>query len=74
MSNTNGTEVRLKVEGMSCDHCVGRVRKALSDTPGVLEATVDLDRCSATVRTSREVPPAQLIAAVEKAGYSARAA
>lgn len=74
MSSANGNEFTLKVEGMSCGHCVGRVQKALADTPGVLEATVDLDRGSAKVRTSGNVPPAQLIAAVEKAGYSARAA
>lgn len=74
MSNANGNEITLKVEGMSCGHCVGRVQKALADTPGVLEASVDLEQGRATVHAAGEVDAAQLISAVEKAGYTAHAA
>ena len=29
------------IEGMSCDHCVARVEKALSEVPGVKKAKVN---------------------------------
>lgn len=74
MSNPNGSEYTLKVEGMSCGHCVGRVQKALADTPGVLEASVDLEQGSAKIRAIADIDAARLISAVEKAGYSARPA
>lgn len=74
MSNANGNEFTLKVEGMSCSHCVGRVQKALADTPGVLEASVDLENGSATVRAAAEVDAAKLISAIDKAGYTAHPA
>lgn len=65
-------ELTFKVEGMSCSHCVNRVRKALGETPGVLEATVDLDTGRASVRATEGVEPAQLVSAVAKAGYEAQ--
>lgn len=74
MSNANGNEHVLKVEGMSCGHCVSRVQKALADTPGVLEAAVDLDAGQATIRVAEGVDTAQLISVIENAGYTAQAA
>jgi copper chaperone len=35
-------KVVLSVEGMSCSHCENRVKKALSELPGVSEVTVSL--------------------------------
>ncbi|MDH3969085.1 MAG: cation transporter, partial [Rhodospirillales bacterium] len=36
--------IRLKVEGMTCQHCVKAVREALSSVPGVDQvAEVDLE-------------------------------
>ncbi len=67
-------EVVLKVEGMTCGHCVGRVQKALDTAPGVVAAKVDLASATATVRIGAGVETAVLVAAVEKAGYAARAA
>lgn len=34
----------LKVSGMSCDHCVNRVKSFLGDVEGVEEVRVDLAR------------------------------
>lgn len=45
-----GEEVTLKVEGMSCKHCSGKVEKGLRDMDGVLSADVDLDRKEAKIR------------------------
>lgn len=32
----------LKINGMSCEHCVGSVKKALEEVPGLSGVTVDL--------------------------------
>ncbi|MGE0799872.1 MAG: heavy metal translocating P-type ATPase [Lautropia sp.] len=61
--------IELAVEGMTCASCVGRVEKALEAVPGVVEATVNLATERATVRGV--VAVADLVAAVDKAGYEA---
>ena len=73
---TDGAEnkVTLKVEGMTCGHCVGRVQKALDTTPGVHAAKVDLESGSAEIRFGAETDTAKLIGVVEAAGYTAQAA
>lgn len=64
--------VKLKIDGMTCAGCVNAVRRVLSTNPAVTGVTVDLQAGSATVETARAVDPAQLVAAVEDAGYDAR--
>ncbi len=60
----------LKVEGMSCMHCSGRVTKALEELDGVTKAVVSLDEKSATVEyDDSKVDVSKLKAAVEDAGY-----
>ncbi len=63
--------VELKVEGMTCASCVGRVERALKAVPGVSDAVVNLATERATVRGRASAD--QLIAAVRNAGYEARA-
>ncbi|WP_164961983.1 heavy metal translocating P-type ATPase [Rubrivivax sp. JA1026] len=65
-------ETRLKVEGMSCASCSGRVERALTRLPGVLSASVNLATETATVQALSTLPVPALVAAVEKAGYGAR--
>ncbi len=59
---------RLTIEGMSCNHCVGRVTSALSRVPGVSSAKVDLATKSAVVEGT-DLADAPLAAAVAEAGY-----
>lgn len=66
--------VTLKVEGMTCGHCVGRVQKALESAPGVVEAKVDLDAGTAEVRFGAGADAAGLSEIVTEAGYPAQAA
>ena len=62
--------IQLKVEGMTCMHCVAAVRKALAAVDGVEEVVdVSLDAGSATVRGNARSD--ELIAAVKQAGYTA---
>lgn len=66
--------VVLKVEGMTCGHCVARVQKALDAAPGVDAAKVDLESGTAEIRFGAGTDTAKLIGVVEAAGYSAQAA
>ncbi len=59
---------KIKIEGMSCGHCVARVKAALSALPGVTRADVDLASKTATVEGA-DVPDDELKAAVADAGY-----
>ncbi len=62
----------LRIDGMSCGHCVRAVREALEDLPGVEVAEVEVGR--ATVRyDDAQTGPADLAAAVEEAGYTVSA-
>lgn len=58
----------LKIEGMSCGHCTGRVEKALNALDGA-KAEVSLDEKSATVTLSKEISDETLIKTVTDAGY-----
>ena len=57
----------IKIEGMMCAHCSGRVEKALNDLPGVT-ATVDLEAGTAAV--TGDVSDEVLTKAVTDAGYT----
>ena len=60
-------KITVKIDGMMCMHCVGRVKSALEALG--LKADVDLDTGIATVEG--DASDEQIIAAVEKAGYTA---
>ena len=58
----------MKIEGMMCEHCQGRVEKALNGIAGVT-AKVDLAAGTAQVECGPEVTDEALTAAVVEAGY-----
>jgi Cu+-exporting ATPase len=62
---------QLLINGMSCASCVSRVQKALAAVPGVAQARVNLAERTALVMGSASA--AELVQAVEKAGYGAEA-
>ncbi|MDO9312964.1 MAG: heavy metal translocating P-type ATPase [Burkholderiaceae bacterium] len=64
--------LQLQIIGMTCASCALRVEKALLKVPGVASASVNLATERATVEALSTMPMSVLIAAVEKAGYSAR--
>ncbi|MGL4724963.1 MAG: copper-exporting P-type ATPase CopA [Scandinavium sp.] len=62
---------QLLINGMSCASCVSRVQNALAAVPGVTQARVNLAERTALVMGSASA--ANLVQAVEKAGYGAEA-
>ena len=60
----------LKIQGMTCNHCVMRVSKALKAVPGVHDAKVDLQRAEASVTFDEsKVALEKLSTAIVEAGY-----
>ena len=62
-------EKTMVIKGMSCGHCSARVEKVLNAIDGV-EATVDLESNSATVKLSADVSNEVLKNAVDGIGYT----
>ena len=65
---------QLSVDCISCAACVSRVEKALLKVPGVHAASVNLASEQAFVEADASVTAAQLLAAVQAAGYGVRTA
>ena len=67
--------ITLNIDGMTCGGCVKSVTKVLNDLDGVRSATVSLENKNAQVEFDEsKIQIAQLMEAVEDAGFDARAA
>lgn len=67
------SQTTLKIDGMSCEHCVKTVTKALEGLDGVKKAQVNLKRGLAKVTyDSDKVNVNGLIEVVVEAGYEAK--
>jgi len=65
-----GTMVKtIKVEGMMCPHCEGRVRDILSSMDGVKEAKVSHVSGICELELSASIADEVLVSAIENAGY-----
>jgi copper chaperone CopZ len=64
--------ITLSIGGMTCGHCVARVRTALATVPGGVVRDVRVG--SAEVVLDAATPVAAVIAAVQDAGYEAAVA
>jgi len=62
----------LNIEGMSCGHCVARVKKTLEAVPGV--SVTDVQIGSARLALQDPSAVAEAIRALDEAGYPAREA
>ena len=70
MTTTAGERITLPITGMTCASCVSHVTRALSEVPGVDEATVNLATERASVKLKAgDVPVDELVHAIEDAGY-----
>lgn len=71
MDKTGGL-ITLSIEGMTCAACSARLERVLQAVPGVSAASVNLASARAAIQGSADAQ--RLIAAVEKAGFSAHLA
>ncbi len=59
----------VKIKGMSCNHCVMAVTKALNGLQGVSDVNVDLENGQATVEHDPSVSLNSVHEQIKKAGY-----
>lgn len=59
----------MKIEGMMCGHCSGRVKGALEALDGVESAEVSHESGTALVTLGAQIPDEKLKNAVEGQGY-----
>ncbi|MGB7757823.1 MAG: cation transporter [Salinisphaera sp.] len=63
----------LKIEGMSCQHCVAAVNEALAEVNGV-ERVLKVDLDSGIAEIEGDADTQALLAAVREEGYEATVA
>ena len=69
MGDEKKLEKNIKVEGMMCEHCENRVKKALLKVDGVIDADVSHEKGLAKVTLSKEIEDNIFKDAIEKEEY-----
>jgi copper chaperone len=59
----------IRVKGMSCEHCVAAVTKAVASLPGVSNVKVDLASGRVSYEIAAPIPREDLARVVRAAGY-----
>ena len=59
----------IKIKGMSCNHCVRAVTKALKELDGISNVKVDLQKAEATFDEVKPVDMKVVKERIRKAGY-----
>ncbi|MBZ4666847.1 heavy metal-associated domain-containing protein [Mahella sp.] len=60
----------FSVKGMSCDHCVKNIEKAVKTLDGVDDVRADLDTKEVTVKYSGDINGEDIKKAINDAGYN----
>lgn len=60
---------KIKIKGMTCQHCVAAVTKALSSIEGIDNVSVDLESGEATFEENIPVDPGTIREKIEDEGY-----
>lgn len=63
-------KTRLSVEGMTCMHCAGNVKKAVESVAGTSNVSVDLEGKTVYFDMDENVDMEEVKAAITSAGYS----
>ncbi|CAB4702647.1 unannotated protein [freshwater metagenome] len=63
------TVTTVKIKGMTCGHCEGRVNTELGKLAGVSEVKASAEAAEAVITSSSELDSEQVGAAVIAAGY-----
>jgi copper chaperone len=64
-------ETNIAIEGMSCQHCVMAVKKALGGVLGILESNVQVGSASVKYDDAK-IKKEDIEAKIEKAGYTVK--
>jgi copper chaperone CopZ len=69
--SSSGQRLELAIDGMTCNHCVAAVTRALKECHGVASVQIDLAKGRAEI-VGEHLHSDQLVAAVAHAGYATR--
>lgn len=64
------TTAEYTVTGMTCGHCVGSVKEEIGNIAGVTAVDVELASGRVVVTSDAPVSAADVVAAVDEAGYA----
>ena len=62
----------LSIQGMTCGCCSGRVERVLSQTQGVLKATISHETNDGVVITESTLSAQQVVAIIQATGFDAK--
>lgn len=65
------SSIEYTVTGMTCEHCERAVSEEVGRIEGVAVVDVSANRGTLVITSARPVDDAQVLAAVDEAGYSA---
>lgn len=65
------TTTEFHVTGMTCGHCEMSVREEVSEVAGVTDISVSAESGKLTITHDAPISDADIIAAVDEAGYAA---
>jgi len=60
---------KIKIKGMTCNHCVMAVNKALNEIDGITDVKVDLQKGEATFEEAMPLDMNIVRERIKKAGY-----
>ena len=60
---------KIYIEGMTCEHCLNRVKNALSEMDKIKEVQVNLAEGFALIESDREIVNSALTDTIDEAGY-----
>lgn len=63
------TKMKITVNGMMCAHCEAHTKEALMKLDGITSVTADHSTNTVVIEMSKNIPEAEIKAAVEGAGY-----
>ncbi|HEM55702.1 MAG: copper-binding protein [Thermodesulfobacterium geofontis] len=65
-------KIEIRITGMSCEHCVKRVKEALSRIEGVKEVSVELVSGKGYIVSEKEITINIIKEALKKEGYGVK--
>jgi copper chaperone CopZ len=69
--NADVRQVTIPIDGMSCGACAARLKRALKEIDGVLDAEVSLEHSNARIRyVSTRTSPDKLASAIKALGFT----
>lgn len=64
-------DLRIQINGMTCQHCVMRVKQAIESLPGIHDVTVEIGTASISFDAS-VIQQKEIEEAIVTAGYTIR--